>query len=104
MLMSRVACGCLMTSTTIGSCCRKSIERCLQLTPLADGQGQLRQRANADAGGTLRQVRLRIFDPRGAGDIDVDPRQIAREFLDEQRAGYRAAGTSAGVPEVGDFA
>src|SRR5918995_6826591 len=65
---------------------------------------ELGERTNGDACGALRLIRLGVLGPRGAGDVQVGPRQIARELLDEERGGDRAARAAAGVREIGDFA
>src|SRR5688572_12788942 len=76
----------------------------LQLNPPLRIQRQLRQRPHADASGPLWLVRLGVVGPGGAGNVHVDPRQIAGEFLDEKGAGDGARRPAAGVGEVGDFA
>ena len=107
MLASRVGGGCFATSTTIGFCCSHEHRqrRCSSLAPTTGTrERQLDERAHADAGRALRLIRLGLFRPRRAGDVEVHPRQIAGELLDEERAGDRAAGAAAGVGEVGDLA
>ena len=40
----------------------------------------------------LRLIRLRFLGPRRAGDVHVDPRQIAGELLEEERGGNGTPG------------
>jgi N-acetylmuramoyl-L-alanine amidase len=102
-----VTAGCGSTSTTIGDCgcCSRnntSAVEC-QLTPRLRGERELSQCPDAHAGGTFRLVRFRFLRPRGAGDVDVHPRQIAAELLQEQGRRDGAARTPAGVREIGDL-
>src|SRR5262245_27625079 len=76
----------------------------LQLTPLLDAQGELGQRAHTDARWPFGQIRLRILDPRSARDVEVSPRQISGEFLDEERCRNGTSGSPAGIREIGDLA
>src|SRR6266850_1552722 len=75
-----------------------------QVTPRVHVERELGQRPDADAGRPLRLIRLRLLGPRGAGDVHVHPREIARELLDEERRADRAARAAAGVGEVGNLA
>src|SRR5207253_453072 len=63
-----------------------------------------RERADGDPARPLRQIGLRLLRPRGPRDIQVHPRQTARELLQEQRRGDRTGGTAARVEHVGDVA
>src|SRR5262245_11481411 len=72
--------------------------------PLCAGERQLDQRANRDAARALREVRFRLFSPRGPGDVDVRPRETAGELLQEQRGCDRARRPPARVRHVGDVA
>jgi len=56
---------------------------------------QVHQRAESNAGWTLGQPGLGVVIPRGARDVEVDPRRIAREFSDEPGASDRAAALAA---------
>src|SRR5207244_11485654 len=67
--------------------------------------GEVRQqRPHADAGGARRSERRGLVAERGARDVEVRPRKGARELLDEEAGGDRAAVAAARVVEVGDVA
>src|SRR5687767_2799277 len=83
----------------------KEEHRYLELTtPRLRVECELGERPDADAGGALRLIGLRVFSPGGAGDVHVNPGQAVRELLDEERAGNGAAGPAARVGEVGNLA
>ena len=72
--------------------------------PFLERAGQFRERPDGHAGRPLRLPRLRLLGPRGAGDVEVRPRQPAGELLQEHRRRDRARRTAADVRQVGDLA
>src|SRR6185437_17103336 len=48
-------------------------------------QREIDQSANGDAGGAGRGPGFRVVAPGGSGDVEMDPRSVFREFLDEPR-------------------
>src|SRR5712692_2039702 len=57
------------------------------------------------AGGTFGEPGLGVVVPGGAGDVEMYPRRVAGEFLDEHSAGDGAAAfAAADVLDVGDGA
>ena len=65
---------------------------------------QLGQRPHGHPCGAFRLVWLRLFRPRRARNVHMDPRQVPGKFLDEQCAGDGAPGAATGIGEIGDFA
>ena len=62
------------------------------------------ERPHADAGWTLCHVRLRVVEPCGSGDVQVDPRGVVDEFAQEPGGADRSAPSAADVGEVGEGA
>src|SRR5262245_17747616 len=67
-------------------------------------KGEFGERPDADSGRPFRLIWLRFFRPRGARNVHVDPWQVSRKLFQEYRRADRAAGTAAGVGEIGDLA
>jgi len=44
-------------------------------------ESKVNKSADADAGGTLGHVRFVVVEPAGAGDVEMDPRDVADPFL-----------------------
>ena len=65
---------------------------------------QLDQGAGAEGGGALGEPPVVGVGVHRAGDVEVDPRRVADELLQEQRRGDRPAVGAADVLEVGDVA
>src|SRR5260370_33527479 len=66
-------------------------------------QNELNEGAEGAAGGAFSEPRLCVVVPGGAGDVQVNPRRVAGEFLDEHGAGNRAAALAAAdVLDVSD--
>jgi len=53
------------------------------------------QRAKRDTGGAFGKPGFGVVVPSGSGDIEVDPRRVACEFLDEHSASDGAAAFAA---------
>src|SRR5882724_47031 len=51
--------------------------------------------AEGYAGGAFGEPRLGVVIPGGAGDVQVDPRRVAREFADEPSTGDGTAAFAA---------
>src|SRR3990167_2103539 len=65
----------------------------------------MHQGAEADAGGAFGQPRPGLFEPGGAGDVEVNPGRVAHELPDEERAVDGAAAAAlAGVADVSNLA
>src|SRR3990167_8734511 len=65
----------------------------------------MHQGAEADAGGAFGQAGSGLFQPGGAGDVEVNPGRVAHELLDEERAVDGAAAAAlAGVADVSNLA
>src|SRR5919201_2834117 len=58
--------------------------------------------AHGGAGGALGARRRVLLDERGARDVHVRPRSLARELFEKESRGDRAAAARADVVEVGD--
>ncbi len=59
--------------------------------------------AKGHAGGAFGEPRLGVVVPGGTGDVQVNPRRVASEFLDEHGAGNGAAAfAAADVLDIGD--
>src|SRR5260370_15371051 len=54
-------------------------------------QNEMDEGAEGDAGGAFGEPGLGVVVPGGAGDVQVDPRRVAGELLDEHGAGDGAA-------------
>src|SRR5215510_8783680 len=65
---------------------------------------QINQRPQADASRADRQIRLAVFIPGGARDVEMRPWRVFDEFADEIGAGDRACFAPAHVLDVGDLA
>src|SRR2546426_910462 len=61
-------------------------------------------RAHGRAGGALGAGRGVLLDERGARDVQMRPRAVARELLEEEPRGDGAAAARADVVEIGDVA
>ena len=59
--------------------------------------------ATAKPGAPLRDVSVLLVGARRSRDVDVDPRGVADELLEEQAGRERAAPALAGVAHVGDL-
>ena len=66
--------------------------------------GQLGERADRDAARALGLKRLGLVGPGRARDVEVRPRQAARELFEEHRRRDRAGRSAADVREIGDVA
>src|SRR5947199_8120711 len=65
---------------------------------------QLDQRPHAEAARALRRVGVVLLAAGGAGDVEVGPRHVGHELLEEQAGGQRPAVTvAADVLDVGDL-
>ena len=72
---------------------------------LGEPHHRLDERAHAEAGAALADVAVVRVRTRRAGDVEVDPRHVADELLQEQPGGQRAAvAAGADVLDVGDVA
>src|SRR6185503_16754651 len=69
---------------------------------LPEFAGELDQAAHRYSRRTLCDPRLVLFHPRGAGDIEMDPRRCFREFPQERGGSACASPASAGVHQVSD--
>ena len=58
-------------------------------------QNEVDEGAEGDAGGAFGEPGLGVVVPGGAGDVEMNPRRVAGEFLDEHGAGDGAAPFSA---------
>src|SRR6266508_4882916 len=67
-------------------------------------EGELRERAHGNTRRPLGHERPGLVGPRRAGDVDVSPRHVVDEFLQEECRGNRACRTAARVREVGNLA
>ena len=65
---------------------------------------QLHERPHADSSRALRHVRLAVFQPGRAGDVQVDPRNFVRRNPEEHGRGDRSARASADVVQIGELA
>src|SRR5208282_2942935 len=67
--------------------------------------GEINNRPDGYAGGAFGEPGAAFVDPAGGGDIEVDPRGVFGEFLDEPGGGDGAtAFAGAGVADIGDGA
>src|SRR5260370_4846217 len=65
----------------------------------------MNQRAEGDAGGAFGEPGLGVIVPGGTSDVEVNPRRVAGELLDEHGAGDGAAAfAAADVLDVSDGA
>src|SRR5262249_28069435 len=78
-----------------------SLSPCL---PLPSPAHQIYQRPQADACRADRQIRLAVFIPGRARDVQVSPGRVFGEFTDEISAGDSSRFASAHVFDVGDLA
>src|SRR5260370_2100912 len=59
------------------------------------GHHEVNEGAQGHAGGAFGEPRLGVVVPSGTGAVQVDPRRLAGEFLDEHGAGNGAAAFAA---------
>src|ERR1017187_5977795 len=60
-------------------------------------------RAHGDSAGTARDVWFRFVNPRQAGNVEMNPRGVFGENLQEFRRGAGSAIAAAGIFDVGDI-
>src|SRR5664279_3577080 len=79
-------------------------DRATATTPLVAAQlaHELHQRAHGSSRWPFGDPRLAVFNPGHSGDVEMDPRSVADEFLEEHRGGDGAAPAAATVDDVGD--
>jgi len=71
---------------------------------LVPAQGELYEGPYADAAGAFGHGGLGFVEPRGAGDIQVDPGGVVYEFAQEPGGADGSSPTASYVGEVGEGA